>query len=492
MSCSRSILIIAACTSALALATNKIASATNVMYADPAGGWYHALQGDSAFYYDPDGPNPDYTRSSGPDDGNKPGGRSNSPALINPGPCANDNACAAAAIWQNTANQWEGSAPGAPLGGPPGPTPVPPPAPGGVGTFTTAGTSYLRIQDPGQPQAWGWADKGAQGFDGGPRQEGNNRKIEFKHQMDRDAAFVSQRDDILDFGVTVSFRTRIATSATGPIDALYPEGGGTTPTPWPTEGLGYPVAANRGIFMIRQTGVDGPGQLSFGLLNNNTIATLSNSALLKTGLVMNNQSNGSPGSPVDTSNATAATLNVAPIANSQMNDWHEFWITVQRLASPLNGNTHQVNVYLDGSLTPQTFNVVLVTQNEFGTGSHLGLGLTSGSAAGAVDVDFFAYKEGVVPPTLPGLPGDFNNDGKVDAADYVRWRKNNLTSNALPNDGGLGVPIGSSHYNLWRANFGHASGSGTGIDAAAVPEPSTVLLLFLSTVLFSARRRTRV
>src|SRR3954451_20587815 len=110
-----------ACMVIFCLGNWNVATATNLLYADP--GWYHAFEGNSAYYYDPDGPNPDYVRTSGPDDNNQPGARSNSPALINPGPCANDAACAAAAIWQNQANQWDGSAPGAPLGGVPTGTP---------------------------------------------------------------------------------------------------------------------------------------------------------------------------------------------------------------------------------------------------------------------------------------------------------------------------------------------------------------------------------
>ena len=61
----------------------------------------------------------------------------------------------------------------------------------------------------------------------------------------------------------------------------------------------------------------------------------------------------------------------------------------------------------------------------------------------------------------PGLAGDFNEDNKVDAADYVVWRKNDGTNNGLPNDNGLGTPIGVAHFNLWRANFGEMAGSGS-------------------------------
>jgi hypothetical protein len=64
--------------------------------------------------------------------------------------------------------------------------------------------------------------------------------------------------------------------------------------------------------------------------------------------------------------------------------------------------------------------------------------------------------------TSPSLPGDYNGNGRVDAADYVLWRKN-------PGAFG-GDPAG---YNTWRTNFGRTSGSGSGA-AAAAPEPVTL------------------
>jgi hypothetical protein len=97
----------------------------------------------------------------------------------------------------------------------------------------------------------------------------------------------------------------------------------------------------------------------------------------------------------------------------------------------------------------------------------------------------------VIGQAAPSLNGDFNNDGKVDAADYVMWAKNNGTNNALPNDNGLGTPIGSAHYDLWRANFGNPPGSGSGLAAASVPEPMSWLLLGMAAaiVMLSTRRR---
>jgi probable HAF family extracellular repeat protein len=65
--------------------------------------------------------------------------------------------------------------------------------------------------------------------------------------------------------------------------------------------------------------------------------------------------------------------------------------------------------------------------------------------------------------TPVSIPGDFNHDGRVDAADYVVWRKTG---------GSLG------DYNTWRANFGQTAGSGAGAYAGtAVPEPATLVLL---------------
>jgi hypothetical protein len=62
------------------------------------------------------------------------------------------------------------------------------------------------------------------------------------------------------------------------------------------------------------------------------------------------------------------------------------------------------------------------------------------------------------------LPGDFNHDNVVDAADYVLWRKD--PSAFLPDD-----------YDTWRANFGNSPGSGSGSDlgGGAVPEPTSIV-----------------
>jgi hypothetical protein len=157
----------------------------------------------------------------------------------------------------------------------------------------------------------------------------------------------------------------------------------------------------------------------------------------------------------------------------RLSTWHEFWITVKRLPTAVHNNTHEVNVCKDGSLAPETLQVILGGQNEFGSGSNLGLELSGGSAFGAVDVDFFAYKEGVLAPPTPGLTGDYNNDHKVDAADYVIWRNGGPLQNETAT---LGV-VTAEDYSAWRGIFGASSSGGAGSLNNAVPEASPFRVL---------------
>jgi hypothetical protein len=79
----------------------------------------------------------------------------------------------------------------------------------------------------------------------------------------------------------------------------------------------------------------------------------------------------------------------------------------------------------------------------------------------------------------PGLAGDFNDDGSVDAADYVVWRK------------GLGTSHSEVDYDDWRANFGVTAGAAsTGASTqAAVPEPTSILMISLGGLCLACRSR---
>jgi roadblock/LC7 domain-containing protein len=66
------------------------------------------------------------------------------------------------------------------------------------------------------------------------------------------------------------------------------------------------------------------------------------------------------------------------------------------------------------------------------------------------------------------LPGDFNRDGLVNAADYTAWRN------------GLGSTYSAEDYNVWKSNFGASAGSGSAavvVSQSTVPEPHAWLLV---------------
>lgn len=79
----------------------------------------------------------------------------------------------------------------------------------------------------------------------------------------------------------------------------------------------------------------------------------------------------------------------------------------------------------------------------------------------------------VTGPQPPALPGDYNTDHTVNAADYVLWRKTsgtNVTPVFSGADGNGDGSIGAQDYTVWRSNFGQTGGSGTALAAAGTSE----------------------
>jgi autotransporter-associated beta strand protein len=75
-------------------------------------------------------------------------------------------------------------------------------------------------------------------------------------------------------------------------------------------------------------------------------------------------------------------------------------------------------------------------------------------------------------------PGDFNHDGTVDGADYVVFRK------------GLGTTYSPTDYDTWRTHFGQIYTPGAGaIVNTAVPEPATIVMLIIGTLVMCFRQR---
>jgi arabinogalactan endo-1,4-beta-galactosidase len=77
----------------------------------------------------------------------------------------------------------------------------------------------------------------------------------------------------------------------------------------------------------------------------------------------------------------------------------------------------------------------------------------------------------------PILPGDYNGDGIVDAADFTVWRDRLGTSFTLPNenpDAATRGVVDQEDYDYWKSSFGGNSGAES--IAAAVPEPTSIVL----------------
>jgi hypothetical protein len=88
----------------------------------------------------------------------------------------------------------------------------------------------------------------------------------------------------------------------------------------------------------------------------------------------------------------------------------------------------------------------------------------------------------------PLLAGDYNNDGRVDAADYTVWRNQMGANVALPNEDATPGVVTADDYDVWRAHFGESAGGGGA--AEGVPEPETMTLAALAALMFGfvARR----
>ena len=87
-------------------------------------------------------------------------------------------------------------------------------------------------------------------------------------------------------------------------------------------------------------------------------------------------------------------------------------------------------------------------------------------------------------PAQVSLPGDYNNDGVVNAADYTVWRDAVGTTTTLPGDTSPGG-VSAVDYTVWASNYGRTIGGST---ALAVPEPGAALILVAALGIVPTRR----
>jgi hypothetical protein len=259
----------------------------------------------------------------------------------------------------------------------------------GIGAGRPGGASaidgYLRLQDPGDPRDHGMGDP-------------SNRKLYFGHSITNDIGAAA--DAILNTGLTISFRARVATGA--PLDDMHPDTGGDGEykggpiAPWPAGGNGYlGHDGGKGNFSVRQSA--GDQVISFSLALGSESMKYDPTIPFSdvgggTGLVMNNLVSGGDCDPWEY-DGNGETLNLLPAVDMTL--WHELWITIE--ADTSGTGTHLVKVYADGWLKPHEFIVSAGDGNDFND-SYIAMGVGATGAMGAIDIDFFAYAPGVIVP----------------------------------------------------------------------------------------------
>ena len=84
------------------------------------------------------------------------------------------------------------------------------------------------------------------------------------------------------------------------------------------------------------------------------------------------------------------------------------------------------------------------------------------------------------------LPGDFNDDGTVDAGDYQVWRAQfGQAGQSLSADGNRDGVVDAADYVVWRKGFNTALGAN---ENGVVPEPMTMALACLAATFLSVSR----
>jgi len=213
------------------------------------------------------------------------------------------------------------------------------------------------------------------------------------------------------------------------------------------------------------------------------------------------------------SNTNAATLTVAGPNKPDQNITTKQTITVVYEAGAVNDT---VRIYLDGVQVAAKTDLPPGTVQSLGT-NDLRIGEDRGSFLGAfanenyigsMD-DVMILSRALSPAQVAFLhsngaaalvaslvvPGDYNNNGVVDAADYVLWRKSvGQTGAGLAADGNGDNVVNNDDFDYWRARFGNTSGAGAGLgDGSAVPEPTSgalsVALLALAGLVSGRRSR---
>jgi autotransporter-associated beta strand protein len=152
----------------------------------------------------------------------------------------------------------------------------------------------------------------------------------------------------------------------------------------------------------------------------------------------------------------------------------------------INGGT--LNLTDTGGLAVGTYS--LINYSGVLTGDEENITMINGPAGFSYDLVDTGTSIDLLVSAIVTENADFNNDGGIDAADYVIWRKFNPatgTGTQPTGDANGDGDIDTDDYDIWVQNFGNtATGGGS---SGAVPEPATCALVALALLLTMVRRR---
>ena len=144
-----------------------------------------------------------------------------------------------------------------------------------------------------------------------------------------------------------------------------------------------------------------------------------------------------------------------------------------------------LEVNIDAGFTPQNSDVFVLLDAVTLSGEFANVAdntrvlAADGTGSFLVDYDAIAATVSLIDyqaVDLPAIPGDFNRDGTVDAADYTVWRDNQNSVSNLLADGNGDAKVDLLDYNIWAANYGSST------PPATIPEPTSAVVALIGLV----------
>jgi hypothetical protein len=246
--------------------------------------------------------------------------------------------------------------------------------------------------------------------------------------------------------------------------------------------VGRQSSANALSVMLRRLTADwGEGTATAGpTIGHNGLGTASNTGDATWNQRMNPIGWTDPGALSDTAATVSGTASVPGTVNGAAT-----WSSTPTMVS-------DVQDWLNNPTT--NFGWLLYTSAEttaFTTKAFYSRSATSNELSGTFDPAFLPALS-ITYSAAASPSGDYNGNGRVDAADYVAWQKslNASVSAGSGADGNANGTIDPGDYTYWRARYGNViSGAAVSVN---VPEPSTSTNLLLLVFCFGCRRSTLI